>query len=207
MASGNIAFSGLRGKVGNFVFSKWKGIETARGYNPNPANPRTDAQLSARSRITMLVAQYRANARFLSSMYAYKAVKQSAYNAFISAQNVRDLIDFDPNGIALNITFAGLRVQNQYIVIGSATADNLDTTVIYTFAQLLPSRNYTIDAIVQDSAFATISANATDTFLTNLTGEATVSLIFPSSVVAAIGTIVLVTDTLSGVKYAYYIAL
>lgn len=49
-----------RKKIGGAVFRTWKGINVLQSKPLTVANPRTDAQLSQRSRITQMVAMFRA---------------------------------------------------------------------------------------------------------------------------------------------------
>jgi len=203
MAKGNIAFTGLRGKVGNFVFSKWKGIETSRGYNPAPANPNTLKQQIARSRITVLVAIYRENARVLSSIYAFKAVRQSAYNAFISAQNKDILLDFDAEGLAVNIAPLSLLMQNQNIPIGQMVPDILGGVLHTYFGELTPNRQYVVNVVAQLDTIIIRSSKLPTTFTTDNDGKFNVPI--PSFTGPASGALVIaeIIDQVSGLKYVY----
>jgi hypothetical protein len=80
----NFAMSGMRGKIGNVVFSNWKGIDTAKMHQGIVSNPKTDAQVSNRSRFKLMsiIASLILPALRLTAKEVAK--QQSEYNWFVS---------------------------------------------------------------------------------------------------------------------------
>lgn len=64
MAKHNLFLGQARGKIGSVVFSRLRGVQVSRAYNPSPANPRTDAQSRQRSFFAS-VSQYYKSFRYL----------------------------------------------------------------------------------------------------------------------------------------------
>ena len=74
-----------RGKVGDLVFSRRLGQQVTRAYNPSPLNPQSDAQMSQRTRLSGLVAAYRAMRIILDHSFTTRREGATSYNAFVSA--------------------------------------------------------------------------------------------------------------------------
>lgn len=74
-----------RGKVGDLVFSRRLGQQVTRAYNPSPLNPQSDAQMSQRTRLSGLVAAYRAMRIILDHSFTTRKEGATSYNAFVSA--------------------------------------------------------------------------------------------------------------------------
>lgn len=70
-------------KVGNVVFSTWKGINVLKEKPASVANPRTDGQVSQRSVMTQLVRMARLILPALQVSFREMAVRMSQYNAFV----------------------------------------------------------------------------------------------------------------------------
>lgn len=64
MAKHNLFLGQARGKIGSVVFSRLRGVQVSRAYNPSPANPRTDAQSRQRAFFAS-VSQYYKSFRYL----------------------------------------------------------------------------------------------------------------------------------------------
>lgn len=73
------------GKVGNAVFSVWKGINVLKEKGI-PTNPQTDAQMAQRAIFAIFVALYRNAAAVFKLGFVEKAIKMSEFNAFIRRQ-------------------------------------------------------------------------------------------------------------------------
>ena len=74
------------GKVGGVVGRTWKGINTVASYQPNVSNPRTNAQVGQRTKmtgLTQLASQL--NTGFIKPLWDRDAKKMSGFNAFIQA--------------------------------------------------------------------------------------------------------------------------
>lgn len=75
MAKGNLFWNLGRGKVGSLVLSINKGQVVTRQYQPNVANPRSNAQMLQRARFASCVNFYkRASENFFK--FAYEDKKQ-----------------------------------------------------------------------------------------------------------------------------------
>lgn len=72
-----------KNKIGDVVFSTWKGINVLKSKPASVANPRTDGQVSQRSAFSMIVALARTMLAVLQVTFRQAAVKMSAYNAFV----------------------------------------------------------------------------------------------------------------------------
>lgn len=89
----------MTGKVGGVVGRTWKGINTVASYQPNVSNPKTNAQMSQRGKLTALTQlASQINTGFIKPLWDRDAKKMSGFNAFIQANMayVSDLgtIDF-----------------------------------------------------------------------------------------------------------------
>lgn len=74
-----------RGKVGDLVFSRRLGQQVTRAYNPSPLNPKTEAQIAQRTRLSGLVNMYRCLRVILDHSFTNRREGQTSYNAFVSA--------------------------------------------------------------------------------------------------------------------------
>lgn len=84
MSKGNPFWNLSRGKVGSLVMSINKGQVVTRQYQPNVANPRSNAQMLQRARFASCVNFYkRATANFFKFAYEDKKPTESDYNAFM----------------------------------------------------------------------------------------------------------------------------
>lgn len=84
MSKGNPFWNLSRGKVGSLVMSINKGQVVTRQYQPNVANPRSNAQMLQRARFASCVNFYkRATANFFKFAYEDKRPTESDYNAFM----------------------------------------------------------------------------------------------------------------------------
>jgi hypothetical protein len=82
-----------RQKIGNAVFSTWKGIDVLKTKPISVANPQTDAQTMQRSAFSQMVAAFRLMPSVIRAGFKKLAVKQSEFNAFTSA-NLKNAFDF-----------------------------------------------------------------------------------------------------------------
>ena len=72
------------GKVGNVVGGKWKGISYMRAKATSVSNPRTDGQMSQRSKFALVLAILKPITGFIRVGYKKYAIKQTAFNAAMS---------------------------------------------------------------------------------------------------------------------------
>lgn len=84
MAKGNIAFGMLKGRIGDVVFSRKRGIQQSRAYVQSPANPQTLSQRGQRVKFGTASAFYRSAVKSLFKFaFEYKLPGESDYNAYI----------------------------------------------------------------------------------------------------------------------------
>lgn len=84
MSKGNPYWNLSRGKVGSLVMSINKGQVVTRQYQPNVANPRSNAQMLHRARFASCVNFYkRATANFFKFAFEDKRPIESDYSAFM----------------------------------------------------------------------------------------------------------------------------
>lgn len=83
MAKGNIMTGTLRGKVGDFIFSRQGGEQRSRAYIPIVSNPKTRSQMQQRTQLANLVAMYRTAIRLFPSAFSNKKSNRSDYNEFV----------------------------------------------------------------------------------------------------------------------------
>ena len=72
------------GKVGNVVGGKWKGISYMRAKATSVSNPRTDGQMSQRSKFAIALAVLKPMTGFIRVGYKKYTNKQTAFNAAMS---------------------------------------------------------------------------------------------------------------------------
>lgn len=76
----------MTGKVGGVVGRTWKGINTVASYQPNVSNPRTNAQVGQRNKLTGLTQlASQLNTGFIKPLWDRDAKKMSGFNSFIQA--------------------------------------------------------------------------------------------------------------------------
>jgi hypothetical protein len=94
----------IRNKVGNFVFSTWKGIQVVKAYQPTVANPRSAGQTAQRSRFDYAV-QYAKSANnmpYLKHIWGLITPQtRSIYNEIVS-RNLQQADFFTDNTLAAN---------------------------------------------------------------------------------------------------------
>ena len=94
----------IRNKVGNFVFSTWKGIQVVKAYQPTVSNPRSAGQIAQRARFDYAV-QYAIAANdmpYLKHIWSLITPQtRSVYNEMVS-RNLRQADFFTDNTLATN---------------------------------------------------------------------------------------------------------
>lgn len=99
-------FGAMSGRVGNVVFSSWKGVPVAKQRPASVANPQTAAQTEQRNAMTGIVAAARTLlAAIIQPFWNPFAQGQSGYNAFVS----ENIATFDENGLATPENFYSMR--------------------------------------------------------------------------------------------------
>lgn len=85
MKTANTVFGKSSGKLAGVVASSWKGINVVREKALVVANPNTVAQQTQRGKMAFTVASARSILGLLQLSFKEQAVKQSEFNAFVSA--------------------------------------------------------------------------------------------------------------------------
>ncbi|RDK87373.1 DUF6266 family protein [Marinirhabdus gelatinilytica] len=75
---------GVSGKVGNVVGASWKGIDYLRIKPSNVANPRTEGQVSQRTKFALTLSYLQPNLGFIKAGYKGYAVQKTEFNAAMS---------------------------------------------------------------------------------------------------------------------------
>ncbi|MEI6851408.1 MAG: DUF6266 family protein [Bacteroidota bacterium] len=93
------------GKVGNIVASKWKNLNTVRGYQPNIHNPQTIDQVAQRKRFATIVKLVRQLLPLINDVYAGDLPTMSAFNK-VTGLNLKNAFTgtppvFDPTLVQL----------------------------------------------------------------------------------------------------------
>jgi hypothetical protein len=86
---------GSRGRLGNVIFSSWKGIEYVRSKPEKVYNPRTPAQVAQRTKFSMINSIITPLIPFIRIGFSGYAERMSAYNAAIS-YNLQQAITGNP---------------------------------------------------------------------------------------------------------------
>lgn len=110
----NNLIGAARNKIGNVVFSTWKGLFVLKNKPASVANPRTDAQVAQRSIITQLVALFRLIPSAVNAGFRQMAVGMSAYNAFVKYNA--------PEAFTITGSTAALKVEDLTMAKGSLGA-------------------------------------------------------------------------------------
>jgi len=87
-------------KMGNAVFSTWKGINVLKTKPMSVANPRTGRQLQQRAAFAIMVALFRQLPGVVNVGFKKLAVKMSEFNAFTSV-NLRNAFDLSAPPVAV----------------------------------------------------------------------------------------------------------
>lgn len=147
----SVAVGKGRGSIGNVRFSIWKGIAVAAQKPESVANPRTPKQLAARSRITVCTACFRSIPTFLNLVFAALAVKQSAYNAYVAAQNQVDLLA-QSGGIYTNVLDESVALYSKEPNPFEPSASYGGGATVFTLGGAVPSRSYTIGVAMENDS-------------------------------------------------------
>lgn len=87
----------LQGKVGNFVYAKWKAIKTVRAYQPQVRQNNTPKLLAQRLKFRLIQHLGSVAINFIISGYRHFASKMSQYNYFISQNIATGITGVYPN--------------------------------------------------------------------------------------------------------------
>lgn len=135
------------GSVGNATFLSWRGINVLKSKPTSVANPRTPGQTLQRAKLTMIVMLYRAINNIINIGYAARAIKQSAYNAFVKS-NIRNIFVVGADNVP-TINYALVKIAQ-----GTIQSLNLTATA--------PEANDQQVVLTYDESIIPIGANAED---------------------------------------------
>ena len=148
MAKGNMLLGYARGSVGDVTFYRDGGTQKARARNRQPANPRTNKQMTQRALFANCVKFHKlAASKFFKFAFENKKPNESDYNAFMR-ENIK-------RGVMMSKScfddWAYPALGNWVISRGSLTAitgtyEVGSTTITYPFFELLLGSGYTTPA-------------------------------------------------------------
>ena len=119
-------FGAMSGRVGNVVFSSWKGVPVAKQRPASVANPQTAAQTEQRDRMTGIVAAARILlASIIQPFWNPFAQGQSGYNAFVS----ENIAAFAGGDLSVPASFYSMRGSLLGVAGLSATANAATDTL------------------------------------------------------------------------------
>ena len=93
----SVAIGTGKKKLGEVVLSTVKGRTIARKYQPNVANPNTQAQINQRNKMANCVMLWGIMKSFMRGAFVNRKRYQSAYNAFVSANVDKMDVIREPN--------------------------------------------------------------------------------------------------------------
>lgn len=148
MAKGSLFWSKARGKLGDVVLSQLKGVQIARAYQPQVANPRSTAQTDQRVLFSNAVKFYKhATQNLFKFAYEDKRSNESYYNAFMRKNAKVSMLPtraqyLDPKYPAIG---------NQYLM-----ADGSLTPLPYTFVESNSAYNLNLGKVTSASENLTV---------------------------------------------------
>lgn len=107
----------LTGKVANTIYAVVKGINIARAYNPEPANPQTPAQIESRAKLKLL-SQY---SKQLAPIIGFRP------QGLVSARNLFTKANYDKVGFSNDV--ASLELEDVDLTGGVVSLGTLSAAV------------------------------------------------------------------------------
>ena len=175
----NTLIGRTRGSIGGVTFSKWKGLNVAKGKAENVQQPNTDAQLLQRSKMAIIVALYRSIASIVQTGFRSFAINMSEFNAFTS-YNIKNALNPTSPSTA-ELTYAAILVAKGALTstsVSDMTGAAAQANVVLTFPPSLAAP----DQSLLDGALAVVinETQRTSSFIGGLTtrgdGSSTVSM-------------------------------
>lgn len=120
------------GKIGNVIFSTWKGLNVIRSKPIKVKNPRTEKQILNRDKFAQLVNLYSIIKEIPKKGYLPLAIEKSSYNVFIS-QNIKSIFDINENNKPV-IIYERLKISQG--IIGETLFDVTNRLTSVQFVQL-----------------------------------------------------------------------
>ena len=119
-----------RGKIGNVILQGIKGQTVAKQLNPAPANPRTNAQMESRNRMSNTVMAWQFLSVFFAFAGALRKPLESTYNAFVRLyKNYGETSLSDNRAAAAKSALNGYLFSGNWIQITSLGDGGAVTTV------------------------------------------------------------------------------
>ncbi len=84
-----------RGSVGNVTFTTWKGLNVMKSKPTHVHYPNSLGQMQAKQKLIAVVAFYQSCSPFINLGFSQRAIKKSAYNAFVSKAILSGAISSD----------------------------------------------------------------------------------------------------------------
>lgn len=200
----SIALGKARKSAGNVRFSIWKGIPVASQKPTSVANPRTPKQLNARARQTAAVAVFRRMPALIDSMYQFRAIEQSAYNAFVSANNKGTNVTVDgtpPVGFLEPVNFI---IANQNVVLATCASEIVVDDIDFVFDLLVPSTVYSILVGVGNNVGSYTENTSIANFTSDVNGKKTVTATLLNVAIPTPSfTFCVIQNQINGEKFAF----
>ena len=169
-------------KMGNAVFSTWKGINVLKTKPLSVANPRTDGQLVQRSGFSILVEAYRQMSGVVTRGFKELAIRKSEFNAFMS-YNLKNAIDYSTPPTAI-LEDAALLISKGSIAVTpvlTVVADRSSNTIVATFATTADQPGQSLTDVALIAAWNSVTNEFTGAVTTAARSTGTASIDLPAS--------------------------
>lgn len=147
----NVVIGRSKQKIGNAVFTTWKGKNVLKSKPLTVENPKTDNQLMRRSALTQTVDYFRLISNVVSVGWKELAVGMSEYNAFTS-NTLRNAFNYTspPNATLLfdSIKISKGTIAGTSISSASASAATDEVTINWSLGTLQPGQSNTDKALI-----------------------------------------------------------
>lgn len=182
----NVLIGRSKQKIGNAVFTTWKGINVLKSKPITVENPNTINQQMRRTALSDIVGFYRAISNVVTVGWKELAIGKSEYNAFVS-YNLKNAIDYSAPPAATSIPANGViskgTIMKQNITSATATGATDTIVVNWSAAVLQPGQAATDKALL---VVVNETAGTYDSFVTSVSRSAnTLSQVLTNPVTAA----------------------
>ena len=182
----NVLIGRSKQKIGNAVFTTWKGINVLKSKPITVENPNTINQQMRRTALSNLVGVYRAISNVVAVGWKELAIGKSEYNAFVS-YNLKNAVDYTSPPAATPIPAQALMtkgtIAKQNITSATATAATDTIVVNWSSAVLQPGQATTDKALL---VVINETTGTYDSFVTSVSRSAnTLSQVLANPIAAA----------------------
>lgn len=122
---------GSKGKLAGTTFYQTAGVTIQREINYDPSNPRTDKQMSQRTKLSNLVNMYRAGKSFFPRAFENKKALESDYNKFVSMNLTTSPVHLTKGESSKGYFVPAAYVISQGSLLSPGTVTNASGTVTY----------------------------------------------------------------------------